>query len=83
VLQLDCNQKGERGGNMDTKKMTELVKNLINKDELEMTETELDLVWCPQQLADTQAEILRLRALVDDLAHDRVSNHLKPLLYQD
>jgi hypothetical protein len=68
---------------MNTKKIVELAKMLIDKDELEMSRDELDLVRCPESLAAAYKEINRLRDVIDDLAHDRVPQELKPLLYKE
>jgi len=59
-----------------------LAKNLIKKDYLEMTDTEQDLCLAPQNLADAEKEIERLRALVISLAKNEVTEAGKAILLQ-
>ena len=60
--------------------MTELAETLINKDVLEMTETELALYNAPSQLEAAEREIERLRALVVSLAKNELSEAQKQII---
>ncbi|RPJ55946.1 MAG: hypothetical protein EHM12_11300 [Dehalococcoidia bacterium] len=57
-----------------------LAKNLIKKDQLEMTEIEVDLYLAPQDLVEAKAEIVRLKALVIRLAKNELSEPEKAIL---
>jgi hypothetical protein len=57
-----------------------LAKNLIAKDQLEMTDIEVDLYLAPQNLVEAEAEIVRLKALVTQLAKNELSESEKAIL---